>query len=175
MYFAVPVIARIAIFFSLLNTISWTIDWVRFNFGYFGPSTLALIPQLGLTAWLFLVAKNYETFRFRILAPIVATLLWTITLVTNSWELIFSNIKIPWSWTYSFLDTLGFPILEMQYGGAAPLLGLLHSNQRDLNNSKDWYFDGGIQLSWLLFNIFVLIFVIFSARIAFEDRKEGNF
>lgn len=175
MYFAVPFLARIAIFFSIFNFSTWTIDWFRFNFGYFGPTFLALIPQLLLTLWLLLVAKRYEIFKYRILAPLVATSLWAITVTVNSWDLFFTDLEIPWSGTYSLLDSIGFPILELQYGGAAPLLGFFHSNQGDLNISSDWYFDGGIQISWFIFNLVVLLFIIFSARIAIEDRKDRPF
>lgn len=175
MYFAVPILARIAIFFSIINFVTWTVDWFRFNFGYFGPTFFALIPQILLTIWLFYVAKNYEVYKFRILAPIIGAAAWAILLMVNSWELIFSDLDIPWDWTYSLLDTVGFPILEMQYGGAAPLLGFFHSNQGDLNVHNDWYFDGGIQASWLIFNLLVLIFIMISARIAVEDRKDGSF
>lgn len=175
MYFAVPLLARIAIFFSVFNITTWMIDWFRFNLGYFGPSFFALIPQLILTIWLLLIVKRYEIFKYRIFAPVVAAVLWTITLIVNSWELIFSNIELPWSWTYSLLDTLGFPILESHYGGAAPFLGFFHSNQGDLNIKNEWYFDGGILVSWFIFNLVVLLFIMFSTRIAFEDRKDGSF
>lgn len=175
MYFAVPHLARLAVFFSLYNIVTWTIDWFRFSIGYFGPTLFALLPQVALTAWLFLVARRYEVFQYRILAPIITLTLWVITHVINSWELIFSRLEVPWSRTFSILDTLGFPILEMQYGGTAPLLGLFHSNEGDTLRPSDWYLDGGIQFSWLAFNIIILLFLLFSMRIAFEDRKDGTF
>ena len=175
MYFAVPHLARIAVYLSLFNILTWFIDWFRFNIGYFGPSFMALIPQITLTVWLALLVKKYEVFQFRILAPVIAVLLWAVTLIVNSWELLSSNIELPWSWTYNLLDTLGFPILEMQYGGAAPLLGLFHSNQGDLNKSSDWYFDGGILFSWFSFNIILVILIIITSRIAFQDRRDGHF
>jgi hypothetical protein len=175
LYFAVPHLARIAVYLSLYNILTWSIDWIRFNIGYFGPSFMALIPQIALTVWLALLIKRYEVFQYKILAPIIAITLWAFTLIVNSWELIFSNVELPWSWNYNLLDTLGFPILEMQYGGAAPLLGLFHSNQGDLNVKSDWYFDGGILFSWLSFNIITLILIIFTSRIAIQDRRDGTF
>jgi hypothetical protein len=143
--------------------------------GYFGPTFIALIPQLALTVWLYVVSRKYEVFQYRILTPIVAFLLWSTTLVINSLELLFSETEFPWSWTYNLLDTLGFPILEMQYGGVAPLLGLFHSNQKDLAVASDWYFDGGILFSWLIFNVLTFLVIAFGVRIAFQDRRDGIF
>ena len=175
MYFMVPRIAKLAVIFSILNILTWTIDWFRFNIGYFGPSFLALIPQLALTVWLYLVSRRYDVFQYRILTPFFALLLWSVTLFVNSFELIFSDLEIPWPWTSTLLDTLGFPILEMQYGGVAPLLGLFHSNQKDLDIAADWYFDGGIVFWWLVFNLLTFLVIVFGARIAFQDRRDGTF
>ena len=175
MYFMIPRMAKLAVLFSCLNILTWGIDWLRFNMGYFGPTFFALIPQAALTVWLYLVSRRYEEFRFRILTPVIALLLMGLTLLINSLELIFSDMEFPWSWTYSLLDSAGFPILEMQYGGVAPLLGLFHSNQKDINISTDWYFDGGITFSWLMLNIITLLIVVFGARIAVQDRKDGTF
>jgi hypothetical protein len=175
MYFMIPRIAKLAVLFSVLNIITWVIDWFRFNLGYFGPSFFALIPQLALTVWLYVISRRYDVFQYRILTPFIALLLWAVTLLVSSFELIFSDLEIPWHWSSTLLDTMGFPILEMQYGGVAPLLGLFHSNQKNLDIAADWYFDGGIVFWWLAFNVLLLLVITFGARIAFQDRHDGTF
>ena len=175
MYFMIPRIARLAVLCSLLNIITWSADWFRFNIGYFGPSFFALFPQLALTVWLYVIARKYDVFQYRILTPFIALILWSVTLFVNSFELFFSDLEVPWSWTSNLLDTLGFPILEIQFGGAAPLLGLFHSNQKNLNVAADWYFDGGIAFSWLVFNSLTFLVIVLGARIAFQDRRDGIF
>jgi len=171
----IPRIAKLAVIFSFLNIITWAVDWFRFNIGYFGPSFFALIPQLALTLWLYVISRKYDVFQYRILTPFITLLLWCVTLLVNSFELIFSELEMPWPWTSTVLDTLGFPILEIQYGGVAPLLGLFHSNQKNLDIATDWYFDGGIVFWWLTFNVLTFLVVAFGARIAFQDRRDGTF
>jgi hypothetical protein len=175
MYFMIPRTAKLAVLFSSLNIITWAVDWFRFNIGYFGPSFFALIPQLALTVWLYVISRRYDAFQYRILTPFIALLLWSVTLLVNSLDLIFSDLELPWPWTSTLLVTLGFPILEIQYGGVAPLLGLFHSNQKNLDIATDWYFDGGIAFWWLVFNALTFLVVAFGARIAFEDRHDGTF
>ena len=175
MYFMIPRLAKLAVFLSILNILTWGVDWFRFNIGYFGPTFFALFPQIFITAWLYVVSRRYDVFQYRILTPIIALVLWSLTLFVNSFELIFSDLEIPWSWTSSLLDTMGFPIIEMEYGGAAPLLGLFHSNQKDLNKAADWYFDGGITFWWLTFNVVTILVIAFGARITFQDRHDGTF
>jgi len=171
----IPRIAKLAVIFSFLNIITWAVEWFRFNIGYFGPSFFALIPQLALTLWLYVISRKYDVFQYRILTPFITLLLWCVTLLVNSFELIFSELEMPWPWTSTVLDTLGFPILEIQYGGVAPLLGLFHSNQKNLDIATDWYFDGGIVFWWLTFNVLTFLVVAFGARIAFQDRRDGTF
>lgn len=174
MYFAVPNLAYLAILFSCYNALSWTIDWVRFNIGYFGSSFFALIPQALVTLFLLLMVRNYNVYSYRVTAPFVISSLWFCTLVIGGADLFFPDEPLPWSFTFSVLESLGFPILELHFDGVAPLLGLFHNNQGDIDARTDWYFDGGVQFTWLLFNIVTLLLLVATIKVAYEDFREGN-
>ena len=167
-------IIQISIALSLYNMLAWIFDWGRFGFNYFGPAFWAIIPQIGLTVWLALLLKNYERYIYRMLAPVIGFALWIATLLITNIEYLTMNETIPWPLTYSLLDAIGFPILEMEIGGAAPLFGLFHSNEGDLNIVSDWYFDGGIVFSWLVFNVLTLPLLVTMTRIAIQDRHDLN-
>ena len=175
MYFMIPRLAKLAVLVSLLNILTWGVDWFRFRVGYLGADFFALIPQSALTFWLYIVSKKYDVFQYRILTPVIAFVLWGATIIINSYEIFFSDLNLPWPWTFSLLIAVGFPILELYYNEVAPLLGLFHSNQQDLNIVAGWYFDGGITFWWLLFNIITFLIICFGALITIQDRKDGSF
>ena len=174
MYFAIPKLTYLVIVFSCYNILTWAIDWFRYSFGYFGPNFFALIPQIALTIWLFIMIRNFENFNYRVSAPFIVFSLWILTILIGAAELFFPEELIPWPITYSILESVGFPILEIEFGGAAPFLGLFHNNQGELDLTKDWYFDGGVQFSWLAFNLLSTILLISLLQIAYEDIKEGR-
>ena len=174
MYFVVPKLAQVAIVFSTYNILTWFIDWFRFSIGYFGPNFFALIPQITLTIWLFIMIRNYEKFNYRISAPLVVSVLWISIILIGAAELFFTEEQIPWPISFSILESVGFPILEFKFGGAAPFLGLFHNNQGELDSASDWYFDGGVQFSWLAFNLLTSILLTALSRVAYEDIREGR-
>lgn len=174
MFFAVPRLTYLAIFFSCYNILTWSIDWFRFSVGYFGPSFWALIPQTAVTLWLYLMVRNYKKYNYRVAAPFVVFTLWISSVVIGASELFFPKEVIPWPLLYSVLESVGFPILEIHYGGVAPLLGFFHNNQGELDVVTDWYFDGGIQFSWFVFNVATLLLLVAISRVAYEDLREGR-
>jgi hypothetical protein len=174
MYFAVPKLAYLAISFSTYNVLTWLIDWFRFSIGYFGPSFFALIPQVAVTIWLYLMVKNYKKYNYRVCSPFVVFTLWISSIVIGAAELFFTQEQFPWPASYNALESVGFPILEIHFDGVAPLLGLFHSNQGDLEVTKDWYFDGGVQISWLAFNVIMLLLLVAISRVAYDDLREGR-
>lgn len=178
MYFAIPKLAVLAIFLSCYNILVWMIDWFRFSIGYFGPSFWALLPQTAVTIWLYLTVRNYESYNHRVAAPFVVLTLWISSIVIGSSDLFFTKVQYPWPITYSALESLGFPILELKFGGVAPMLGFFHNNQVDptvvIDEAKNWYFDGGIVFSWFIFNITMVVLLIALSRIAYEDLREGR-
>lgn len=174
MYFSVPKLAYLAVFFSTYNILTWTIDWFRFSIGYVGPGLFALIPQTAVTIGLYLMVRNYKKYNYRVLAPFVVFTLWISSVLIGTAELFFTKEQLPWPASYSVLESVGFPILEFHFGGVAPLLGFFHNNQGDLDVAKDWYFDGGVQFSWLTFNVTMVLLIIVLSRVAYEDLREGR-
>lgn len=174
MYFAIPKLAALAIALSCYNIFTWMIDWFRFSIGYFGPSFWALFPQAALTVWLYLMIRRYEKFNYRVAAPVVVLTLWLSSIIVGSADLFFTKVQHPWPTNYSVLESIGFPILEIEYEGIAPFLGFFHNNQGDLEVVKDWYFDGGVLFSWFAFNVVMLFLMIALSRIAYEDLREGR-
>lgn len=174
MYFAIPKLAVIAIVLSCYNIFTWTIDWFRFSIGWFGPSFWALLPQIAVTIWLYLMVRKYERFNYRVAAPFATLTLWLSIIVIGSADLFFSKVQNPWPMPYSALEAVGFPILQIEYGGAAPFLGFFHNNQGDQEVATGWYFDGGVLFSWFAFNAVMLLLFIALSRIAFEDLREGR-
>lgn len=174
LYFVVPNLAYLAVFFSTYNILTWSIDWFRFSIGYFGPELFALIPQIAVTIWLLQMARNYKNYNYRVLAPLVVSTLWVSSVVIGAFNLFFTKEKFSWPLSYNVLESIGFPILEIDFDGVAPLLGFFHNNQGDIEVVTDWYFDGGIQFSWLAFNVTTFLLLTILWRIAYEDLREGR-
>jgi len=174
MYFAIPKLAVLAIVLSCYNILTWSIDWFRFSIGYLGPGLFALIPQIAVSVWLYLMVRNCEKYNYRVFAPFVVFTLWISSVIIGAAELFFTKKQFPWPATYNALESVGFPILEIHFDGIAPLLGFFHNNQGDLDVAKDWYFDGGVQFSWLAFNLIMFLLMVAISRVAYEDLREGR-
>jgi hypothetical protein len=157
---------------SVYNLIIWSLDWLRQDAVYIGPALWALIPQIAATLALFGLIRTKHFFRRSIILVICFFMTWIAAIVIGSTDLFFPDEPLPWSFSFSFLEALGFPILELNYEGVAPWLGLLHSNMGDLNKLSDWYFDGGIQLSWLLFNLLALLIVSSISKTIYQERYD---
>jgi len=165
-------LAKFAIFISIYNFIVWSIDWFRQDEVYLGPVLWALVPQIICTVMLIKLVGKQDEFRTILLATVIIPIAWLATIVTNGLDLLFPTETLPWGFTSSLLEAMGFPILEISFGGTAPFFGLLHSNAGDLNKASDWYFDGGIQLSWLFFNIVSSMLILILTLRLYQNRYD---
>jgi hypothetical protein len=169
-------IASIAVFASLYNLLVWVIDWFRQDEAYFGPALWAVIPQLFCIFLLSNLLARERGNRALITTMFLFPIFWLITLLTSGIELLLPEEPLPWGFTSSLLESLGFPILELSFRSASPDFGLFHSNMGDLNKQADWYFDGGIQASWMLYNgISIFIVTYFLIRLYQERYDLGRY
>ena len=165
-------LAKFAISFSIYNFIVWSIDWFRQDEVYLGPVLWALVPQLFCSFMLIKLVRGKDEFRTIFLTTVLLPIAWLATIVTNGLDLLFPTETLPWDFTSSLLEAMGFPILEISFGGTAPFFGLMHSNAGDLNKATDWYFDGGIQLSWLFLNIVSAMLILILALRLYQNRYD---
>jgi hypothetical protein len=165
-------LAQAAAIVSIYNLIIWSLDWLRQDAVYVGPALWALLPQVAATFALFGLTRTIQFFRRSITFLVSFFVMWIAAIVIGGIDLFFPDESLPWSFTSSFLEALGFPILELNFGGVAPFLGLFHSNMGDLNKSSDWYFDGGIQLSWLMFNVLALLVTLCISKTIYQERYD---
>jgi hypothetical protein len=165
-------LAKFAISFSIYNFIVWSIDWFRQDEVYLGPVLWALVPQLFCSFMLIKLVRGKDEFRTIFLTTVLLPIAWLATIVTNGLDLLFPSETLPWDFTSSLLEAMGFPILEISLGSTAPFFGLMHSNAGDLNKATDWYFDGGIQLSWLFLNIVSAILILLLTLRLYQNRYD---
>jgi hypothetical protein len=165
-------LAKFAISFSIYNFIVWSIDWFRQDEVYLGPVLWALVPQLFCSFMLIKLVRGKDEFRTIFLTTVLLPIAWLATIVTNGLDLLFPTETLPWDFTSSLLEAMGFPILEISLGSTAPFFGLMHSNAGDLNKATDWYFDGGIQLSWLFLNIVSAILILLLTLRLYQNRYD---
>ncbi len=165
-------LALSAVVVSAYNLVVWSLDWIRQESVYIGPALWALLPQVAATFALIRLTRTQQHFRRSIILLVGFFVMWIAAIVVGAIDLFFPDERLPWSFSSSILEALGFPILELNYGGVAPFLGLLHSNVGELNKLSDWYFDGGIQLSWLLFNLLALLIVSRISKTIYQERYD---
>ena len=165
-------LALSAVVVSAYNLVVWSLDWIRQESVYIGPALWALLPQVAATFALIRLTRTQQHFRRSIILLVGFFVMWIAAIVVGAIDLFFPDERLPWSFSSSILEALGFPILELNYGGVAPFLGLLHSNVGELNKLSDWYFDGGIQLSWLLFNLLALLIVSSISKTIYQERYD---
>jgi hypothetical protein len=165
-------LALSAVVVSAYNLVVWSLDWIRQESVYIGPALWALLPQVAATFALIRLTRTQQHFRRSIILLVGFFVMWIAAIVVGAIDLFFPDERLPWSFSSSILEALGFPILELNYGGVAPFLGLLHSNVGELNKLSDWYFDGGIQLSWLMFNVLALLVTLCISKTIYQERYD---
>lgn len=157
---------------GLYNLVISIFEWIRRGSEY-SEWDWAYLPQLLFLIFLFVLASK----RYLVSNPLNLVALiffgWFSTYLISAWDWYFYEERsYPYWW--GPLQSISFPIFDIQMSSQAPLLGLFHSTDGNLFGNEGWYFDGGIAFSWLCFNLLSIFLILrLLSQYFLQDKKEN--
>lgn len=157
---------------SAYNILVYLILFWQGSPDYSSFSFLSLIPQGIFTITVVILERKYANQKVRWRELIFIIVIWGLTYFMNllAWVSYNTNSSDYWSLSTAFSSAFGIPT----FTEGTPWGALFHSLQIDSQGSQIWVFDGGIGISWLLFNMMSLavIFLMAVSRLTLNSAPE---